>query len=282
MDQILRDAGGTITLANYDAAGDPADINGTEAPTVAVTDSGGITVAGFTPSRTGPGVFEATLPANLETLDVYDVIWSWTNGQSRRTQFEIVGAFLFAIAELRAIDPILTDETKYPDANVRDYRAAVAERFEKIAGLSFTPRGGRATLDGQGAPSLILPHVEVSSVVQIKVDGTALSSGDLASVKVYPHGQLVWDGGTFAKGIRNVEVLYEHGLKTVPRSIARAAMRYTRYLLAPSPFESERATAVFTEAGGYRLTIAGRDGETGLPEVDAVLADWTRAKAGFA
>jgi hypothetical protein len=282
VDQILRDAGGEITLINYDATGAAADVNGTEAPTIAVVDSAGVSVSGFTPSRTGTGSYKATLPANLETLDIYDVMWSWTNDQSRRSQVEVVGGFLFTVAELRSWDPVLADATKYPSTTIKDHRAAVTERFESIAGLSFVRRGARAMLDGRGSGSLVLPHVEVSTARSIKVDGTALSGGDLANVKVYPHGQLVWDGGTFAKGLRNVEVLYEHGLASVPRSIARAAMRYARYLLAPSPFESERATAVFTEAGGYRLTIAGRDGETGLPEVDAVLADYRRAQAGFA
>jgi hypothetical protein len=60
-------------------------------------------------------------------------------------------------------------------------------------------------------------------------------------------------------------------------------MKYARYLLLNSVLDqNERATAVFTEASGYRLTIAGRDGPTGLPEVDAVLQQFGRKVPGLA
>lgn len=287
MDQILRDSGGELTLSTYDAGGAPADVNGTEAPTLAVTDSGGTSVAGFTPSRTGPGAYKATLPGNLEVLDSYDIVWSWTNGQSRRTQFELVGGFLYSIAELRADDPALADAVAYPAALIRDWRAAILERFTKVTRVSFVLRGRRAFLDGKGRSELLLPDIETQRVVSLKVDGVALSAGNLAKVKVYPHGELLWDGGSFAAGFRNVEVLYEYGMVSTPEAVARVARRFARHLLltaAPNSAaeEHERATAVFTDAGGYRLTIAGRDGPTGLPEVDAVLAQFTHKLEGFA
>jgi hypothetical protein len=289
VDQILKDAGGEVTIVTYDASGTAADVNGNEAPTVVVTDSGGNAVPGFTPSRTSAGNYKATLPNDLETLDVYDVTWSWANGQGRRTQFEIVGGFLFTIAELRAFDANLT-AAAYPAATVRDVRAAVQERFRINAGVSFVPRGRRAFLDGSGRSYLVLPDVEVQKVASIDVDGAALAVGALANVKVYPHGEIVWDGGTFAPGIRNVEVLYEHGMVSTPETIVRAALRYARHVLLTAPpndaaSENERATAVITDVGGYRLTIAGRDGPTGLPEVDAVLDQFGRAPGrvgGFA
>jgi hypothetical protein len=64
-----------------------------------------------------------------------------------------------------------------------------------------------------------------------------------------------------------------HGYEAVPEPVRRAGLIYARTLLIRSAMEqSDRATAVFTDIGGYRLTIAGRDGPTGIPDVDAVLS----------
>jgi hypothetical protein len=284
MDKLLRDAGGgSLDLLTYDANGELADVDGTNAPNVAVTDSAGSSVAGFTPSRVTTGTYRATAPGNLETLDTFDIVWSWANGQTRRTQFELVGRHLFTVAALRAFDAPLANETKYPDAVVRTVRDEVTERFEEVAEVSFIARGARDVISGDGSATLLLEHPEARSVVSVTVDGIALEAGSLANLRLDPSGVLVWDGGSFTAGIRNVSVLYEHGFATPPLPVVRAAMKYARYLLLNSVLDqNERATAVFTEASGYRLTIAGRDGPTGLPEVDAVLQQFGRKVPGLA
>lgn len=284
MEKLLRDAGGgQVDLFNYDANGDLADIDGVNAATLTITDSAGAAVAGFTSSKPATGTYRATLPINLDTLDTYDILWAWPNGQTRRSQFELIGRHLFTIADLRAFDTVLTNETKYTDAMVRTLRDEVTERFEIEAEVSFIRRGARDTVSGDGTSTLLLDHFEAGVLVAVKVDGTALSVEDLANVKVHPFGMLEWDGGTFAVGIRNVSVFYEHGFATPPLPVVRAAKKYARYLLLNSVMDqSERATAVFNEMGGMRLTLAGRDGPTGLPEVDAVLKRFGRAAPGFA
>ncbi|HXF72679.1 MAG TPA: hypothetical protein VNO79_08750 [Actinomycetota bacterium] len=276
MDRLLRDAGGKIELLSYDETGALADVNGTEVPQVTVTDSAGVAVPGFTPSRPSAGTYQATLPGDLDTLDLYDVLWTWSNGQSRRSRFELVGGFFFSIADVRDFDPVLTDAAKYPASKIRAVRGVIEERFEAYCRVAFVPRGRRAVISGGGTSTLLLPDMEVHRLVQVKVDGTALTQAELAEVKVHPFGMLEWDGGTFAEGIRNVEVLYEHGFRSVPAPIQRAALRYAKALLVSATYD-DRATAVFTDVGGFRLTLAGRDGPTGLPEVDATLAEFRRA-----
>jgi len=284
VDRLLRDAGGgQIDLLSYDANGDLADIDGTTAPTLTVTDSAGVAVAGLTPSRVSTGTYRATLPNNFDVLDVYDIVWSWGNGQSRRSQFELVGRHLFTQADLRAYDAALSNESKYLDATVRIVRDEVTERFEEVAAVSFIPRGTRDTLSGDGSATLVLERMEARSLISVTVDGTALSPGELANVKLHRNGVIEYDGGHFAAGIRNVVVFYEHGYLTPPLPVVRAAKKYARYLLLNAVIDqNERATAVFSDVGGYRLTIAGRDGPTGLPEVDAVLAQFGRMVPGFA
>lgn len=284
MDRLLRDAGGgSVDLLNYDSAGDLADVDGANAPTLAVTDSAAVSVAGLTPSRVSTGLYRATLPNNFDVLDVYDIVWTWANGQSRRSQFELIGRHLFTQADLRAFDTAMANETKYPDATVRIVRDEVTERFEEAGGVSFIPRGARDTLSGDGSDTLVLERWFPRAPISVTVDGTALSGAELANVKVHPNGVMKYDGGHFAAGIRNVVVFYEHGYPTPPLPVVRAAKKYARYLLLNSVIDqNERATAVFNEIGGYRLTLPGRDGPTGLPEVDAVLAQFGKLVPGFA
>lgn len=284
MDRLIRDAGGgDLNLLNYSASGDLADVDTTQAPAVAVTDSAGIAVAGFTPSRTVAGTYKATLPANFEVLDIYDVVWSWPNGQTRRSQFELVGRHLYTQADLRAFDAPLANETKYPDAALRIVRDEVTDRFEIEAGVSFIPRGAREVVSGDGTKILLLRERLATRVVSIAVAGTALSAAELAKVKLHRRGTLEYDGGVFTSGILNVSILYEHGYATAPGPVVRAAWRYARYIhLNPVLDQNERATAVFTEAYGYRLTLPGRDGPTGLPEVDAVLVRYGKLGPAFA
>jgi hypothetical protein len=73
-----------------------------------------------------------------------------------------------------------------------------------------------------------------------------------------------------------VTILTEYGLRQTPAKIKREAMKYAKSLLLEGPLDEGRATAIFSDIGGYRLTIAGRDGPTGIPSVDAALAQFSR------
>lgn len=278
--RILRDAGGTITLRTYDSAGAPADVDGTNAPTVVVVNSAGEAVPGFAGRRDGVGIYSADVPGDMETLDTYSVTWTWPNGQSRRSSFDLVGGFLFSIAELRAFDPVLADEVKYPADSIRGVRDVVEDRFAAATGIAFAPRGGRAWLSGRGGRKLVLPDRDARVLVRIRVDGVALSPDEMARVHLHPYGVLEREGGVWPPGVRNVEVLYERGFPEPPTPVKRAGLRYAKHLLVSSPYD-DRATAMFTDAGGFRLTVAGRDGPTGLPEVDAVLREYA-APGGLA
>lgn len=278
MDMILRDAGGQMDLLTYDSAGALADVDGTNPPTIAVVDSAGTTVAGFTPSRTGAGTYKALLPANLDTLDTYRAVWSWPNGQSRRSEFELVGGFLFTVAELQAYD---TDLATLTAAKITAARTIVEDLFEhpQVTNRAFRPRGRREYLDGTDTAELLVSGLNTYAVVSAKSNGSALTAGDLLDLKVFPHGAIQREfNGTWLGGVRNIEVLYEYGERQVPADITRAALRYAAYLLTKSAFDQERATAQFNDVGGFRLTIAGRDGPTGLPSVDSVLARYSHVK----
>jgi hypothetical protein len=278
VDRALRGPGATIELRVYDAGGNLVDAGGGNG-TAAVVNSAGLSIAGspFTATRTALGTYQVAIPATLTTLDVYSVTWNLPDTTTRATEFELVGSFLFTQAELRGLDPVLTDETAFPDAAVVDARENAERRFERVAEVSFTLRGAREAIDGSGRTSIVSSYHELRRLVSATVDGVAITASD---VVVFPFGELYRAAG-WTEGRRNVVALLEHGYTTVPEPIRRAGLLYARSVLLRSALEqSDRATAVFTDIGGYRLTLAGRDGPTGLPEVDAVLAQFGRRPAG--
>jgi hypothetical protein len=74
-----------------------------------------------------------------------------------------------------------------------------------------------------------------------------------------------------------ITVDYIHGMRAVPDDIASAVARLAAYYLTPTN-TPERATGQSTDAGFLRFTVAGVDGETGIPEVDAVIKRRARTR----
>lgn len=281
MDRILRGPGGTVELELFDTAGDPVDA-GAGNGTADVVDSNGVAIAGspLTATHGSTGVYTIALPSTLTTLDVYDVTWNLPDSTTRTTQFELVGSFLFAQADLRALDSVLNDEATFPDAAIVKARQNAEERFEKAGNVSFTLRGGREYHDPTGTDTLLSRYEELRSLVACTIGGNAIAVSD---VSVYPDGRLRYPAGwgLFNGTPRTIMTLVEHGYASVPEPVERAGLLYARTTLLRSALEqSDRATAVFTDLGGYRITLAGRDGPTGIPEVDAVLAQFGRRQAG--
>lgn len=271
---MLAGSGATISLQTYDAAGLAADA-GTGAGTCAITDGAGAAIAGspFTPAHTnGTGLYVVTLPTTLTQLDTYKAVWV-TTVPAGTTYFEVVGGFLFAQAEVRAFDTALAAKTS---AQIVAVREVVEERFEAVTGRAFSSHGRRFTLDGNGSCELMTYQVGLASVVSASIGTTALTAPQLAALVAYGDGRIVRsDGGLWSWGSRNVALLTVHGTLTAPAELHRAGLQYARHLLLTRAMETERATAAFSDLGGWRLTIAGRDGPIGIPDVDAALKPWT-------
>jgi hypothetical protein len=270
VDRILAGTAGTVEVLNYDSDGPPANA-GVGDGSAAVTDSAGVAIAGspFTATNVSTGLYRFQLPAALTTLDTYSVAWTMPDATTRASEFELVGSFIFTIASLRAFDTALANASTYPAAAIRDARELVEDRFERAAGVSFTLRGRREVIDGSGRSTLWLDERLISRLVHVKVSGTVQTG-----VTFDEHGKLT---GSFPAGVRNVEVLYEHGHMPTPAPIHDAAKRYAREMLVKGAFDDlSRATGIQTELGFYRITQAGKERPTGIPDVDAVLAAYDR------
>lgn len=262
------DAAGTVTVAITDALG-------------AAVSSGNATAAG------GAGRYTYTLPAQA-TLKLLTVAWTATIGGVAVVEtdvVEVVGSFLFSLAEGRASDQSLADVDKYPLRTLIAKRQEVEEELEAICDRAFAPRYARVVVDGTGASELVLGHPlpdrsarDVTAIRSVSMAGrvdqtfTSFTGAELAALTVAADGTLRReDGAVWTEGRQTVRVEYEYGLTGAPAELRTAAMQRFRSRLnltrSGIPDRAESFTA--TDGGTYRLMLADRY-RTGLPEVDAV------------
>ena len=216
----------------------------------------------------------------LAALDTY--LCTWTGMQSINKKewqsiIELCGGYLFDVAEMRAFDGAFASATTYPDAKMRAARTAAEQRLEKACRVAFTPRARRVVLAGNGTDTMRLPDNAVRRIVSLTVNDVAFTADELAALDVREWGRLTrGDAYAFDDGAV-VEVFYEHGLDYPDAPVVQAAMLLTREYLVRSALSS-RATVEATDVGFFRVSVAGPDRPTGIPEVDAVITDFGRRR----
>lgn len=274
--QILRGNGTNLSVTFYGNE-TPTDADGDV--TVTITNAAGETVVDAATTSHGAadsGQYSYALAGQTD-LDYLTVVWSGTFGGLDRSQtdyVEVVGGFLYTLAELRASDSSLRDTDKFPSSLLAASRITTMDEIDSVCrGWSFVPRYARATVSGLGDDNLLLPHLHVTRIRSVTVDGTAFTDDEVADIKVTETGQLLRGSGVFTKGERNIVVAYEHGLEVTPPDVGRVAKVLNRYRLnQPYGGISDRATQfVSADNGTFRLDTGAVD-KTGIPDVDAVLA----------
>lgn len=274
-----------LTLAIYDDDGDLVDATGSV--TWEIEDGDGTTVAfgSATQVQSGltatpvTGTYQFTLPSTAtDALDTYTVTWSATVATIARTftsRYEVVGAHYFDIQDLRSFsESIAENPSRYSGARIREARDTAAERLEHECYLSFVPRLARRTVTGSGRRLLLLPHNAVTAVYSVAIDGEELTQEQVEALRVEDYGLTAEDGDVWPQGV-DVSVVYQHGLDFPEDSVRRAAMILAVDYLVPAAIPA-RALSESTDIGTIRYSVAGRDGATGIPEVDAVIARYGR------
>lgn len=267
----------TLTYSVTDADGNSTTV--TPAPTVTIADDAGVVIVSSASTTLSSGAYAYTLSTSVRNaLGVYDATYTYTQGGqsvSITKQFEVVGSHLFEIAELRAFDEALADETAYPSAKLAQAREDATERLENAADVAFTVRVTRQILSGDGTTKLLLPHSDIVELYEAWIDGVEV---DLADVEVKPEGILVYATG-WAYGTNNVEVRYSHGYEVTPEPVKRAAKMLAVEYVVTSALPA-RATSQSTDVGDFRIAIANVDAgrDTGIPEVDAVISRFGRRR----
>lgn len=303
MIRVKRQVTGSYTFTENAVDDDGALATVTGPFTATLYDGAGVQLA--TPTATcSNSVFSATVNVSLlPKLDTYTIVWQG-NVSGVATQWtsviELVGGYLFEIADLRTYDRAFSDTTKYPNAMLRQVRTWVEDVIEgpRAAKVSFVPRGRRILLDGTnpdltrgynplqyGADyrGLIAPNFQLRQLYAASVNGVDITSDQLALITVddniiWRSAGVQWPAWPFGKG--NIKLHYEHGFDRPPGAITRAALLLAREYLVKSDLPA-RATATSMGDQFFRITVAGRDGVTGLPDVDAAIDQFGRKGFGI-
>lgn len=285
MQRLLAGRAGVINFTNYSDDGVATDSdNPSHLCNVRIEDVNGFVVVATTAAtRDSAGKWHYDVPASItEDLGTYTAYWTYlvsAVAQVQTTQFDTCSTYLFDIPELRALDVALANTTAYPAETIRAARVNAEERIEKAAGLAFAQRGAQAVLTGDYTTRLVLPHVEVREILGVSIDGDDLTEAELDElVLLSADGVLIHPSG-WPDIINGIVIDYVHGLEVVPAPVKRATMLLAFEALVPSS-TSPRATSQSTDLGEFRISIANYDAgrETGIPEVDAVIASFGRRR----
>lgn len=275
----LYAAGRAATLRHVarNEDGIAADVTGSVG--VTITDDAGDSVQTGTATDSGVGIYTLALNTAVRgDLGRYEAVWSYTMTGVFHTvsqEFEVVSDVLFDIADLRSHDYAFEDSERYTAEMIREARDAATERIENAAQVSFSQRRRRTTLNGNGMTKMLLPDSEIDALLEVYADGVAIDETD---IELDPSG-VITHPLEWSKGTQNIEVVYLHGYLTVPAPVRRAAMTVATEYLVVSALPA-RATAQSTDLGEFRITMANVDAgrDTGIPEVDAVIARFGRRR----
>jgi hypothetical protein len=282
MDRFEQKSSATLELT-IRSAGALVDANGVV--NVDVYDGAGVRIvedAVATKPADTTGTYRFALqPSQLAVLDDYTAVWKYrlaAGGEvhERPRRFRVVGQFYCTIDELRNLgaNKTLADPAEFPDRKLVNYRELAEELLEKETSLAFSPQARRLTLSGGGLEELPIALRDVRSVVGARVGGVALTASEIAAIVVRP-GALVrpvaWIAGT-----SNVELHVIRGMDEVPEDVREATMHIVRQRAESRTELDERALTLSNDAGTQRLAVAGRDGPTGIPFVDATIERWRR------
>lgn len=222
-------------------------------------------------SGTGVRSFALTT-AHTTLLDRLTITWATSLKGTDVSYVEVVGGFLFTIAELREEDP-LGDTVAYPTAELARMRTVVEQSFERECHRAFVPRYAfeRITTGYGMAYNLSVRGRPLRSIRSASVDGRALSAGDLATVVPRP-SSFYWPQGWFTGWTYgDIRVGYEYGEDFPEGDVVEAAKLLAKNWLVKGPID-DRATSMSNDDGTFTMATPGlRGSRYGIPEVDAVV-----------
>ncbi len=211
--------------------------------------------------QTAPEVVEGSfVPPEFPFPNSVTVEWRGESGSLEATStLEIVSGIYFTLDQLRNYSE-QDDFSELPDEVLFRAREAAIEIFEKNANRSFVQRLGFTRDYGHGE-LLNLAHGDVYEL--LSKDYQLISDSQACRVP----------GCHALEFPRLVE--YKYGLDGIPSAVSQAVLSLTAYMLRPSN-RPIGATGESSDAGYIHFTIAGRDGFTPIPEVNAVIQQFGR------
>lgn len=252
IERVQRGIASTIhvTLTQDGVAADPEP----DDATVTLTRwSTGAQIGPYDAYDEGTGAFSHTLtPTDAATLDTFTAAWTVTydgTAQTLETRVEVVGGFLFSLADARATSGLnaTNNDSSYriTTAQILEARTDVERRLEQELGFAMVPRYSTHTFTGSGSVQVMLPHAYPRRIRAATINGTALTDAQLATLTITPTGILYYPGGWTA-GSMNITVGYEHGLDTPPPGAKQVALALAKRQLTGSPAD-DRAQTMSTD-----------------------------------
>lgn len=253
LERVQQNTPFTVSQQWYEdgVAADPGSV------AVAVLRADGTSVVSGSATGTGTAARTFNLTAvHTALLDTLKITWTSTPKGTLVSYVEVVGGFLFSVAEFRSLGTAYTNVTNYPTSVVTDMRTRVEQALEDACNVAFVPRYTRETAAANGT-TLILKWPKVRTIrAASSVTGgitTTLSAGELAL--------LSWDdrglyGYSWPVGYGNLTVGYEHGWDRPPEMMRQAALLLAKRWITPGAAD-DRAITLSNDQGTYSLFQAG-------------------------
>jgi hypothetical protein len=270
LERVLQLTPATLSQQWYEdgSAVDPGSV------TVTVTGADGTAVASGAASGTGTAARTYNLTTtHTALLDRLTVTWTSSLKGTQTSYVEVVGGFLFSIAEFRALGSAYANTTNYPTATVADMRTTVEQALEDACGVAFVPRYEIETLNGVYSGLLPVKWAKVRTIRTVTIDTVAGTPADYVALRE----GMIYGSAYWSAGYGNVTVGYEHGHSTPPMRIKRAALILAKRWITPGSAD-DRAINVSNETGTYALFQAGvRGHQFDVPEVQAAVDQYSLA-----
>jgi hypothetical protein len=275
MQRIIQGQSATLRYTFY-VDGVPTDPSPDTATVTITRDDGTDVVTASAATEAGTGVVTfAVTPLMTVDLDRWTVGWTATVGGQSQTFTEIVevaGGVLFTLAQARAMLP-LNNTVTYTSAMVLEARTMVESALEDACGVAFVPRYDRRVFSGSGRTTMLLPP-RTRAIRLVSDDGTDIGISGLASMRFLPTGELYYPS-VWSWGYGNLEIAFEHGYDYPPPRVSQAALLWCKNFLVKGPVD-DRMTSIVSEDGTFALSTPGMRGAmVGIPEVDAVIQQYS-------
>lgn len=270
MDRVLQGTPATASVSWYsnDTMVDPGTV------TVTITrEDGTALVTGGSATGTGASLRLFSLnTTQTAALDLLRLDWTSATLGTLTTYIEVVGGYLFTLADARALRP-LDNTTNYPAANVIAARTLAEMALEDACGVAFVPRYARETRTGKGC-DLMPKNPRPLSLTSVTVNGSTVADAVIDDENGAAAATFYRPGG-WGSGRRNVTVKYTHGYPFPPPRVGRACLLLAKRFLVDSPI-SDRVTTMTSSDGGtqFFVTAGVRDAVFDIPEANAVVQEY--------
>ena len=265
MDRIVKGQSATLRL--------PTSVKVTSGTLTLTRDRDGVKVLDAAAVTVEASEVICLLGAQTDEANLVGV-WTLTTevgAQTFTNRVEVVSCESVSVDEMRLRRP-LDDPNRYPDRRLISARTQLENELSDRAGVKVNGGEFTVTIDGRGTSELFLPVGKPRTITKVTVDGVAISSEDLATVKIDVRQGIIIYAKKFASGRMNVTVQGVSGFDQPIGGLSSAMGKGVRYMVVDSPTQ-DRAISVSTSEGTTEnMMVAGLRGAIfAIPELNMIV-----------